>query len=204
MADLICDGNGQVGVSTMVDEINDRLDIAGGTLTGALEAPSMTIAGERVLVEADLTGDVQMGGIYVITDENNAVVRNIDIGGDTSVEVRAVELSCNRVGKMATIHGSVELDGFDFSIPTDSNIYFEYNMLLKAQEQGWFDNIVSLNRGVANIYMTATGYDSPVLGAYTVLGADGWITLKQGEFPSHASSTMTRLVVTFSYTIEVS
>jgi len=202
MAVLECT-DGFVGVSQIVEGVNDRLDLAGGTLTGNVEAPSMTIGGETVAVISDLSQNAQLGGVYSITNEENGFLKDVYVAGDSSVELGHTEVSCNRTGDMATVTLSVDITGFTYHIPTDDRISFKFDLLRRCKERGWFNTIESWQRGMGQIYMSGPGRDAPVMSMYSSVGSDGWVYLVIGEYPAYASADMNRMICDASFTFKV-
>ncbi len=68
-----CDGNGQVAVGTLIDEINASVKKAGDIMTGNLEVPSLSIGGNNVSTVETVTNS---NGTYVKISDGTLICYN--------------------------------------------------------------------------------------------------------------------------------
>ncbi len=72
MAELVCDGNGQIAVTALMDGVNGAVEKAGDTMTGNLEVPSLTIGGVPVSAASSsaTTNIIMNAGVTRINQRN--------------------------------------------------------------------------------------------------------------------------------------
>ena len=71
---LVCDGNGEITLGEIVDEVNLKVSKSGDIMTGNLELPSLSIDGEGVSQYSGFKNRIINSGFHVWQDTTNQSV----------------------------------------------------------------------------------------------------------------------------------
>ena len=147
---------------------------------------------------------------YKSENANDKYIVAENIFGDTALTIGVMGIECIKMKGIAFISGSIEMLGFEATLPSEAFWSFYFDMKTFALDNKWFKSIISDAYGHANVKFNKFGVDdTPQQGVYLRANGNshgltsGQFFFGDGETDTLNRAIVNRLLVVFSIALEV-